>query len=115
MTAGVRGAAHRRAVTRSRAMARRRLCWRLVAIEFAHRTNHGTNPDQHRHREREAVKPHNPISIHGPYSLMPRSLRAFPITETELKVMAALAMIGLRSRPNAGYRTPAATGTPRVL
>jgi hypothetical protein len=41
--------------------------------------------------------------------------RAFPITETELNVIAALAIIGLRSRPKNGYKTPAATGTPTVL
>ncbi len=37
------------------------------------------------------------------------------MTETELKVMAALAIMGLRSRPKKGYRTPAAMGTPREL
>jgi hypothetical protein len=37
------------------------------------------------------------------------------ITETELKVIAALAKIGLRSRPKNGYRIPAAMGTPRAL
>ena len=44
-----------------------------------------------------------------------RSLKAFAITETELKVIAALAIIGLNSRPNQGYRIPAATGTPATL
>ena len=44
-----------------------------------------------------------------------RSLSAFAITETELKVIAALAIIGLSSRPKTGYSTPAATGTPSVL
>jgi hypothetical protein len=37
------------------------------------------------------------------------------MTETELNVIAALAIIGLRSTPNSGYSTPAATGTPSVL
>jgi hypothetical protein len=41
--------------------------------------------------------------------------RALPITETELSVMAALAMMGLKSNPNVGYNTPAATGTPSTL
>ena len=36
------------------------------------------------------------------YSFSRRSLRAFEMTETELKVMAALAIIGLSSRPNTG-------------
>jgi hypothetical protein len=37
------------------------------------------------------------------------------MTDTELKVMAALAIIGLSNNPNAGYSTPAATGTPSTL
>src|SRR5207253_2641153 len=44
-----------------------------------------------------------------------RRRSAFAITETELKVMAALAMIGLRSSPKIGYSTPAASGTPSAL
>ena len=42
-------------------------------------------------------------------------LSAFPITETELSVIAALAQIGLMSVPVNGYRIPAATGTPTAL
>jgi hypothetical protein len=38
-----------------------------------------------------------------------------PITETEERLMAAAAIMGLRSRPVTGYRTPAAMGTPRLL
>jgi hypothetical protein len=37
------------------------------------------------------------------------------MTDTELKVIAALAIIGLNSRPKNGYKTPAATGTPSAL
>jgi hypothetical protein len=44
-----------------------------------------------------------------------RKRSAFAMTETELTVIAALAIIGLRSRPKKGYRTPAARGTPSVL
>jgi hypothetical protein len=44
-----------------------------------------------------------------------RKRRALPMTETELSVIAALAMMGLRSSPNLGYKTPAAIGTPRTL
>ena len=40
---------------------------------------------------------------------------AFAITDTELKVIAALAIIGLSRSPKNGYRTPAATGTPATL
>jgi len=44
-----------------------------------------------------------------------RRRRALVITETELKLMAAAAKIGLSSRPKNGYRTPAAMGTPIAL
>jgi hypothetical protein len=37
------------------------------------------------------------------------------MTDTELNVIAALAMIGLSRIPNIGYRTRAAIGTPRAL
>ncbi len=43
------------------------------------------------------------------------SRKAFRITETELKVIAALAIIGERSKPKIGYKTPAAMGTPTRL
>ena len=38
----------------------------------------------------------------GLYSRTNRSRSALPITETELKLIAAAAMMGERSRPNAG-------------
>jgi len=37
------------------------------------------------------------------------------ITDTELKLMAAAAMIGLKRMPNSGYKIPAAIGTPTEL
>src|SRR5579864_836286 len=37
-----------------------------------------------------------------PQSLVARNRSAFDITETELKLIAAAAIIGLRSRPNTG-------------
>ena len=37
------------------------------------------------------------------------------MTETELKVMAALAIMGLSSTPHTGYSTPAARGTPSKI
>jgi hypothetical protein len=49
------------------------------------------------------------------YSFTRRSLKAFPTTDTELKLIAAAAIIGFKSKPNQGYRTPAATGTPSAL
>ncbi|MCO5333012.1 MAG: hypothetical protein M9893_03195 [Pyrinomonadaceae bacterium] len=39
--------------------------------------------------------------------------RAFAMTETELKVIAALAIIGDSSNPKTGNNTPAAIGIPR--
>ena len=44
-----------------------------------------------------------------------RSRSAFAITETEERLIAAAAIIGESSRPNTGYSTPAATGTPSAL
>lgn len=41
--------------------------------------------------------------------------KALEITDTELKLIAAAAIIGLSKRPKNGYKIPAATGTPRAL
>jgi hypothetical protein len=49
------------------------------------------------------------------YSLSLRSRKAFPITDTELRLIAPAAIIGLSKSPNAGNKTPAATGTPIPL
>lgn len=43
------------------------------------------------------------------------SLSALLMTDTELKLMAAAAIIGDKSIPKNGYNTPAATGTPTML
>ncbi len=43
------------------------------------------------------------------------SRRDLLTTETELMAMAAEAIMGLRRRPQNGYRTPAAIGIPRTL
>lgn len=43
------------------------------------------------------------------------SRRALAMTETELRLIAAAASIGLSSSPKFGYRTPAAIGTPTTL
>jgi len=40
--------------------------------------------------------------LHTVYNFNLRSRKALPITDTELKLMAALAIIGLSSNPNAG-------------
>ena len=48
--------------------------------------------------------------------LLIRRRRALAMTDTELKLMAAAAIIGLSSRcAEIGYSTPAAIGTPRAL
>jgi len=49
------------------------------------------------------------------YNLSPRNLNEFEITDTELKLMAAAAMIGLSSSPKNGYNPPSASGTPSEL
>jgi hypothetical protein len=54
-----------------------------------------------------------PQSAH--YNCTLRNRSAFPTTDTELKLIAAAAIMGLRRSPNHGYRTPAAIGTPRAL
>lgn len=46
-------------------------------------------------------------------SFIPRKRRALATTDTELKDMAAPAIIGLSKMPKKGYKIPAATGTPR--
>lgn len=50
-----------------------------------------------------------------PYSFTFLNRSALVITDTELSVMAALAIIGLRVHPKNGYSNPAAMGTPSVL
>ena len=49
------------------------------------------------------------------YNLLRLSFSAFAITDTELKLIAALAMMGLSNTPKNGYNAPAATGTPSAL
>jgi hypothetical protein len=49
------------------------------------------------------------------YSSARRSRNAFAITDTELNVIAALAITGLSNTPKKGYKTPAAIGTPATL
>ena len=44
-----------------------------------------------------------------------RSRSALPMTETELRLIAALAIMGLSRIPNRGNRAPAAIGTPSAL
>ena len=53
--------------------------------------------------------------ISRPYRSMRRSRSAFAMTDTELRLIAALAIIGDSRMPNTGYSRPAATGTPSAL
>ena len=48
-------------------------------------------------------------------TLLPCNRNALAITDTELKLIAAAAIIGLSRMPNEGYSTPAAIGTPSAL
>ena len=75
---------------------------RLLAIPLTDDPEHGCRREQKYQHQRQRAKPHDPSSIHALYSSTRRSLQAFPITDTELNVMAALAIIGLSSRPNHG-------------
>lgn len=49
------------------------------------------------------------------FGSLPASRSALPITDTELRLMAAAASMGLSNTPNSGNRTPAATGMARLL
>jgi hypothetical protein len=49
------------------------------------------------------------------YNFTCRSRSEFVITDTELRLIAAAAKIGLSSSPKTGYSTPAAIGTPIEL
>ena len=51
-------------------------------------------------------------TVQGGQRFTARNRKAFAITDTELRAMAALARMGLSSSPKNGYRTPAATGMP---
>ena len=46
---------------------------------------------------------------------MRRKRKALDITDTELKLMAKAAIIGDNKIPKNGNKTPAATGTPKLL
>ncbi len=48
-------------------------------------------------------------------SRAPPRRSALATTETELRLIASAAIIGLNSRPVNGYSTPAAIGTPNAL
>ncbi len=65
----------------------------------------------------EGVWKNKSICLANPfcYSFMRLRRSAFKITDTELKLIAAAAMMGESSKPKKGYSTPAATGIPSKL
>jgi hypothetical protein len=93
---------NRRSITRIiRVMAGRRRR-DVLAIHLADERQHGTRGQHQRNDECDRAEPHDTTSIHAAQSSTCLSLNAFPITETELNVIAALAIIGLSNRPNHG-------------
>ena len=55
------------------------------------------------------------LAVKGLQRRAVRRRRVLPITETEEKLIAAAAIMGLNNNPNDGYKTPAAIGTPIEL
>lgn len=51
----------------------------------------------------------------GSHRVKRRRRSALVMTDTELKLIAAAAIMGLSNRPKIGYSTPAAIGTPSAL
>ncbi len=104
---------------------RRAICHALTALRSRslehHRLADATHPQRHREnaqkREEPSAREHSPeyTNPRHRYIRAERSRRAFPMTDTELNVMAALARIGLSRIPKAGNNRPAAMGTPRTL
>ena len=85
-------------------------------------TRQAREQEQHGQRHRMNQPIHVALSITPVIVCSPpthacalRNRRALTMTDTELNVIAALAIIGLSSNPNTGYSTPAAIGTPRTL
>src|SRR5688500_5551024 len=82
------------------------------------RRRYGRKQENHRQRERFEECSHLHASISPAirdHSSTRRSRSALPMTDTELKLIAAAAIIGDSSTPNSGYSTPAATGIPAAL
>jgi len=55
------------------------------------------------------------IAARSAHNWARRKRSALPITDTDDRLIAALAIIGLSSSPSHGKSTPAATGTPSAL
>src|SRR5690606_30773191 len=87
---------------------------RLLHAATAEMPGRRSRPPRH-----AAAAPGNPRTAAVPHVIHhKRALRnrsALAITDTELKLIAAAASIGLNSRPRNGQSTPAAMGTPIAL
>jgi len=55
------------------------------------------------------------VQIYANQNLSCLNLNAFPITDTELTLIAAPAIIGFNRSPQTGYKIPAAIGIPKAL
>ena len=75
----------------------------------------GRRAEHHRHERRcQEATDHRPEYI--PDQAPARLRRSeFAMTDTELKLIAAAAIIGLKRTPTKGYKIPAAIGTPSEL
>ena len=71
----------------------------------------GTDPGLPQSVDLQTSAVNNATRIEGPLLINVAGLT----TDTEDRLMASAAIIGLSSRPNAGYSRPAATGTPSAL
>ena len=73
-----------------------------IPIRRAHERRTGAD-DGRRQRQRDGQEPRQKTGHrHHHHNFCRRSRNAFPMTDTELNVIAALAMIGLSRSPNAG-------------
>ena len=55
------------------------------------------------------------MTVSSDYIFFALILKLFPTTETELKAIAAAAIIGFNKKPQQGYNIPAAKGMPIKL
>jgi len=94
---------------------------RFLRLALANRADHlarGKDRRRARHEEYQqqpAQSPRHPHQYTSAHSCARLSRSALPMTDTELKLIAAAAIIGDSSRSKKGYSTPAAMGTPAAL
>ena len=96
---------------------------RSVTLNVYISASDSTTKDRHTHNGAQTIRQDChivlPCCVTYPFrclhSFVERNRSALPTTETELKLMAAVAIIGLSNIPHNGNRTPAAIGTPMAL